>query len=587
MSLVISGRSVVLPSIVRSMGSMSWNHTGAWRNLRPRYQGKVAPCSEACPAGEDIARIEYLVREGALEEAWRRIREENPFPGVCGRVCPHPCESACNRREFDKPVSINSIERHLADFAWNKGFVASPITTPPSGKRVAVVGAGPAGLAASVFLRRLGHVVDLYDAREEAGGMLRYAIPEYRLPRDVLAWEVGLVLSEGVRFHPRRHFGQDLVWEEFSGFDAVFLALGAWTPSALDVDGQEFSRDGLELLEAVRRGRHPRVEGAVAVIGGGDTAIDVARTILRLGANPVIYYRRRREDMPALSAEVHEADEEGIPIRTLLAPERIEAGAEGMLRLVLTPMLSVAAEGGGRARAIPAGAPPEKVDVTAVFTAIGAKPSNSVGNDAVESSRSEAAGFHIRRLVPGEPGAGRPTVFLGGDLVNDERTVTMAIASGKEASIAIDAELKGGDLEEVWSAVRVGRKGSVSMNFLVGGDRSQRRNHVVQFDQLNATYFRYQLREEHRRIAPEIRRVTFDEVKMPVPAAWAGREASRCFHCGLCDRCDNCHVFCPDVSVLKDLGDGSRRIDYDYCKGCGVCVAECPRSAMVLEEEPR
>lgn len=163
----------------------------------------------------------------------------------------------------------------------------------------------------------------------------------------------------------------------------------------------------------------------------------------------------------------------------------------------------------------------------------------------------------------------------------------MAIASGKEAAIAIDAELKGADLEEVWSTVRVGRKGSVSMNCLAGGDRSLRQNHVVRFEQLNTAYFRYQTREEHRRILSSVRRVRFDEVKKPVPTAWAGREASRCFHCGLCDRCDNCHVFCPDVSVLKNLRDGSRQIDYDYCKGCGVCVAECPGSAMVLEEEPR
>lgn len=587
MNLVISGKSVDLPPIARSIGTMSWNHTGAWRNLRPRYQDKVAPCSEACPAGEDIARIEHLVREGALEEAWRRIREENPFPGVCGRVCPHPCESACNRREFDKPVSINSIERYLADFAWNKGLVASAITTPASGKRVSVVGAGPAGLAAACFLRRLGHEVDLYDAREEAGGMLRYAIPEYRLPREVLAWEVGLVLSEGVRFHPGRRLGQDLDWEELSGFDAVFVALGAWTPSALGVDGQDLSRDGLELLEEVRRGRHPRVEGAVAVIGGGDTAIDVARTVLRLGAAPVIYYRRRREDMPALPEEVQEAVDEGIPILPLLAPERIEAVTEGVLRLVLAPMLSVAAEGGGRARVTPAGAPPVMVDVTAVFTAIGAKPSAGVPNVAMESSRGKAAGFHIRRLVQGEQGAGRPPVFLGGDLVNDERTVVMAIASGKEAAIAIDAELRGVDLEEAWSAVRVGRKGSVSMNRLAGGDRSRRRNHVVRFEQLNTATFHHQAREEHSRILSAVRRVGFDEVKRPVSMTQAGLEASRCFHCGVCDQCDNCHVFCPDVSVLKDLRDGSRRIDYDYCKGCGICVKECPRSAMVLEEEPR
>jgi NADPH-dependent glutamate synthase beta subunit-like oxidoreductase len=211
----------------------------------------------------------------------------------------------------------------------------------PSGKRVAVVGAGPAGLTAGYFLRRMGHGVDLFDAREEPGGLLRYAIPDYRLPAEALAWETGLILADGVKFHPQRRLGGDLGWDELGGFDAVFVAVGAWASASLGVAGEDLARDGLELLESVRRGEMPQVDGPVAVIGGGNTAVDVARTLLRLGAEPVIYYRRRVQDMPALFDEIQEATEEGIPIRPLLAPERVETGSDGSLLLHLTPMTAL------------------------------------------------------------------------------------------------------------------------------------------------------------------------------------------------------------------------------------------------------
>jgi len=576
-----------LPPFSRSADTMLWNHTGSWRFLRPRYQDKIAPCAEACPAGEDLGRVQLLAGQGAFEEAWLRIREENPLPGVCGRVCYHPCEASCNRGEYDAPVSVNSLERYLADHAWRQGLTPPPLDVPASGKRVAVVGAGPAGLTAAHFLRHLGHEVDLFDAREEPGGMLRYAIPEYRLPADALGWEVGLVLADGVRFHPGRRLGQDLEWEDLGGHDAVFLATGHWTPARLGVAGEDLAQDGLALLEAVRRGERPEVHGSVAVVGGGNTALDVARTLLRLGAQPTVYYRRRLEDMPALPDELEEAREEGIPIRTLLAPATLEGlGGDG-LRLTLSTMASLEAEDGGRPRVVPSGHPDVTLEVAAVFAAIGARPSPGLPPDAADPEAWEAVGLHLKRLAPRGEWAARPPVFLGGDLVNERKAVVTAIASGKEAAVVIDAGLRGRKAGEAWPAIRVGRKGAVSLNRFAGGDRTLQQDHVVRFEELNTSYFQYLERRERPRITLEERRSGFDEVKLRISGSMAIKEAERCFHCGLCDHCDNCYLFCPEVSVLRDLRAGSREVDYDYCKGCGVCVVECPRNAMVLEEEPR
>ncbi|MDW7708838.1 MAG: FAD-dependent oxidoreductase [Deferrisomatales bacterium] len=576
-----------LPLCSRSADTMLWNRTGSWRFLRPRYQDKTAPCSEACPAGEDVARVQLLAGQGAFEEAWVRIREENPFPGVCGRVCYHPCEGSCNRGEYDAPVSVSSLERFLADHARRRGAAPPPLEAPSTGRRVAVVGAGPAGLTAAWFLRRWGHEVELFDAREEPGGLLRYAIPEYRLPTDVLGWETAMVLADGVRFHPGRTLGEDLAWDDLAGHDAVFLALGHWTPAPLGVEGEDLARDGLALLEAVRRGNTPAVRGPVAVVGGGNTALDVARTLLRLGAEPTVYYRRRLEDMPALPDEKEELREEGIPIRTLLAPRGIAARKGGGLRLALSTMAVLEGEEGGRPRVVPSGHPDVLADVEAVYAAIGARPSPGLPAGASDLGGWSPVGVHLRKVMPRGEWASRPPVFVGGDLVNDRKAVVTAIASGKEAAIAIDSLLRGRDSAEAWPAIRVGRKGAVSLNRFSGGDRTLRQDHVVRYEELNTTYFQYLERRERPRITLEERRTGFDQVRMRIAASMALKEAERCFHCGLCDHCDNCYLFCPDVSVLRDLRAGSREIDYGYCKGCGVCVVECPRNAMVLEEEPR
>ena len=570
-----------MPIFSRSADSMEWNKTGSWRFLRPRYLDKDAPCSAACPAAEDIPLVELLAARGDFAAAWQRIREENPFPAVCGRVCFHPCEKACNRSEYDAPVAINCLERHIADSARRQNLKPLSPSVSETGKRVAVIGAGPAGLTAAWLLRRLGHAVDLFDSRPEPGGLLRYAIPSYRLPTDVLAWEVDLVLAQGVHFHSGRTLGANLQWHELDTFDGVFLAIGAWNSNPLGINGEQLADDGLRFLEEVREGRSPAVSGPVAVIGGGNTAKDVARTLLRLGAEPTIYYRRRLEDLPALAEEVHETTEEGIPIKPLLAPRSL-TGDPGHLQLTLMRM-QVIEDGqadGGKARVSPVAGGEETIQVNAVFTAIGFQASNGL-----PVGTTSPIGVWLQRLqVDQSPNL---PVLMGGDLVNDNRTVVTAIASGKAAAMVIDSLLNKHSPEKRLKTGQVGELGALSLNRLFGGDRGDRQQHVVKFSELNTIYFRYQPRTEHAGLTLQERRTSFDEVQMRISTAMAMTEAERCFRCGLCDQCDNCYLFCPDMSVIRELSQQGRHIDFDYCKGCGVCVVECPRNAMILEEEPR
>ncbi len=570
-----------MPMMSRSSGTMEWNQTGSWRYLRPRYLDKDAPCSAACPAGEDIPLVELLASQGEFAEAWHRIREENPLTAVCGRVCYHPCERACNRKDYDNAVAINTLERHLAEHARRTGLKPRVTVTPETGRRIAVVGAGPAGLTAAWQLRRQGHAVTLFDAREEAGGMLRYAIPAFRLPTDVLDWEIGFIIDAGVTFHPGRRLGDNLGWDELNNFDAVFLAIGAWLPNALGVEGEKLASDGLEFLEAIRRGKAPQLSGPVAIVGGGNTAMDVARTLLRLGAEPTIYYRRRMEDLPALQEELQEVLDEGIRITPLRSPLGLTAAKDGV-QLHLTPMQALEAGADGRAKIAPSGDAAETVTVKAVFTAIGY--SDSPG---LPAGKMVPVTTYLKRFDADDANLVQVPVFIGGDLANDNRTVVTAIASGKAAAVIIDAVIADRTFTETIIGGQIGDHGTLSLNRMSRGDRSLRQRHVVGFDELNTIYFRYRARLKEPHITLEERRTSFDEVTMRISSAMAMSEAERCFRCGLCDQCDNCYLFCPDMSVTRNLADQTRDINYDYCKGCGVCVVECPRNAMVLIEEPR
>ncbi|MGE5800409.1 MAG: FAD-dependent oxidoreductase [Syntrophaceae bacterium] len=568
----------------RSTLSTEANKTGSWRYLRPRYEEKTAPCSAACPAGEDIGRIEMLTTQGLFKEAWETILRENPFPGVCGRVCFHPCEGVCNRGEFDNPIAIHSLERFLADTAERDDLKPLLERLPPRPERVAIAGAGPSGLAAARFLTQLGYSCDVFEASAEAGGILRWGIPLYRLPLVALRREIAQIGAQGVRIHTGKPITADVLKDLERSYQAVYLACGHARTTALHVPGEEVYGvgDGLKFLAKIRNGEKPPVTGVSAVIGGGNTAVDVARSIVRLGGEALILYRRRRQDMPAFGDEVQMALEEGVKLTELVAPAGIKK--DGGRCVVTLRQMKVTGEEGGRGRVEPDGDKTIEVVVDRLFKATGAEASEGWHNPPA-AGKGLLSLSHCSLVIPD----GRPAVAYGGDVTNDIKSVVHAVASGKQAAIALDTLFREGPdavLPKI-EACTVGSGPSLSMEVYMGGERRLRNRHVVSYAEINKDYFRYAPRMTQPRLVREERVRTFTEIDLRVSGNIAMREAERCFNCGLCNQCDNCHLFCPDLSVIHDQSAQGRHINYDYCKGCGLCVVECPRNAMTLEEEIR
>ena len=569
--------------ISRSYLSTESNKTGSWRFLRPRYEEKTAPCSVACPAGEDIGRIEMLTAEGRFHEAWETVLRENPFPGICGRVCYHPCEHVCNRGEFDEPVAVHILERFLADAAARFELKPSIERRTPRTEKIAVVGSGPSGLAVAYFLARLGYQAEVFETMPEPGGVLRWGIPLYRLPLSVLNQELTLIRELGVRIHCDREVSPESLGATGSGYDALVLGCGHSRSLDLKIPGENLKgvEDGLRFLGRIRRGETPALQGTVAVIGGGNTAMDVARSAARLGARSVVIYRRRRQDMPAFAEEVEMALAEGVELHELETPVAIRRRG-GRLGVTIQAMRVAGEDSRGRARVEPASGKTREMEVERLFLVVGA---TTVAEWQDPPPQGRGVLSLCNSLLVHEPG--HPVLVFGGDLVAETKSVVHAVASGKEAAMALDRLFRDG-LEAVrpgLQACLVGGGPSLSMEMYLNGPRSSRNHRIVQYDDLNTDHFRFAPRIVEPRLLRQERLRSFAEIVLRIGANVAIREAERCFNCGLCNDCDNCQLFCPDLAVICDRKAGSRSINYDYCKGCGLCVVECPRNAMVLEEE--
>ncbi len=576
-------RTVSLPPLLisRSRITTEGNRTGTWRFLRPAYAEGTAPCSAACPAGADLPRMAMLAAKGRIREAVDGMLLENPFPSVCGRVCFHPCERVCNRRELDAAVAIHEIERFLGDTALAES-TPLPDPGPDSGRRVAVAGAGPAGLAAAYFLRILGHDCDVFEADREPGGILRWGIPRYRLPESVLSAEIGRIVAMGARIHCRRPITADFLDTAGKDYDAIVVGCGLGRSISLKVPGGDLAEDGLAFLHQLRDGAVRSAPATAAVIGGGNTAIDVARSLVRLGTEVTVIYRRRAEDMPAFGHEVDAALAEGVRLETLRAPIRIEPSGD-RLSLTLARMRPEIREGDRRARVVPDGDRTENQTVDAVFAAIGAEPAVPW----LVPSRAAPGRLDLDRLTLV---AGTVPVVFGGDLTNPVGSVPDAVASGKGAAMALDTLLERGPetIADRLTACRVGPGPALSMEIYRGGERSRRGREVVPADRINFDAFAPSPRLEAPTVVPEDRANRFSEVTRTLDPASARTEAARCFNCGICTDCDICFRFCPEMAIHRngsEDGISGRWIHLDYCKGCGICVAECPRSAMRLEEE--
>ncbi len=535
-------------AITLDVGSSLANKTGSWRVSRPLYVDRLPPCNAACPAGEDIQGWLYHAESCDYEAALRALTQNNPLPAIMGRVCYHPCQVACNRGKLDEAVGINSIERFLGDEAILRGWkLAAPAAD--SGKRVLVVGAGPSGLSAAYHLRRLGHRVTLVEAGPFAGGMMRFGIPKYRLPRDVLDAEVQRIVDMGVELVLNRKVSDIRATMREGGFDAAFLAVGAHIGKRAYIPAGEAARmlDAVSVLRGMEGEDKPMLGRRVVVYGGGNTALDVARTAKRLGATEaIIVYRRTREKMPAHDFEVEEALQEGVLIKWLSTIRNM--ADEGTLTV---EKMTLDASGFPQ----PTGEL-ETLEADSLVLALGQDVDLSLLENvpglAIKSGTVEVG----PNMMTGYSG-----IFAGGDMVPSERTVTVAVGHGKKAARHIDGWLRG-------TAYAPPPK-----------------HEVAEFAKLNPWYYADAPHMVRPRLDLARRTSTFDEVVSGLDETNALFEARRCLSCGNCFECDNCYGVCPDNAVIK-LGPGKRfEFNYDYCKGCGICVSECPCGAIKMVPE--
>ena len=569
-----------MPMISVSLGNMDWNKTGAWRAQRPFYEDKTSPCSAACPAGNDVAGFIQKITEEDFEGAWNLIQNENPFPGVCGRVCFHPCESKCNRRDYDEPIAIHALERFVSDFASNLDRKTKK-TLGARKEKVAVIGSGPAGMSCAYHLAKLDYDVTVFESSSMTGGMLRTGIPSYRLPKDVLDREISNVQELGVEIRTGIPFGEDLNLDGLKNYQAIFIATGAHRGRNLRIPGEKrkgvFS--GLDLLKKINLGKKVTLGDKIAIIGGGNTAIDVARSVIRLGKKATILYRRSKEEMPAFEEEMVEALEEGVKIRYLVNPVRVQQ-KDSLHRLECLRMELGEKDESDRRKPVPIPGSNFFFEADNVIIAAGEEVELSFLPKGLEKKEGIV-------LTQRDGSTEVKGIFAGGDLASNQRTVAHAIGSGKKAALAIDCYLNGKNSEETLRQILIGEGPSISMFKYLHPQERLMNPHVVTFDELNTDYFEPSRRQRETKGPIKKRIKGFGEVTSGLTEGVALDEAERCFSCGTCVGCENCYVFCPDASIIKIGEVLSHQVDYDFCKGCGICFSECPRGVISLKEEAR
>lgn len=591
-SALAAGAVAEIPTIWTTGWTDVFN-TGTWRAATPVHEWRPSPCHVDCPIGNAIPRWIKPIGEGAYHEAWLALVETNPFPAVTGRVCHHPCEGHCNREVLEAVVGINGLEHFLGDRALEEGW-ALPAPGEEQGKRVAVVGGGPAGLSCAYHLRRLGYEVTVFEARAELGGLLRYGIPEYRLAASVVDGEIRRILDMGAEARTDAPVVDAAGLEALEAeFDAVFLAVGAQQAKTLPhlEDGAGAGRvlDGLEYLRRCTEGAARELGERMVVVGGGSAAMDVARSARRLGHQVSVVALETRAVMPALPEEIEQALEEGVALFDGAMVSSVEAAAaataveaataapeapvDACLTLRCVKVMLDPAAPAGVLRPVPVGGGEFTLAADVIVTAIGQDPDLSSYGDGLSVERA------VLTVDATTLATSRPGIFAGGDVASTARFVSEAVGAGRRAAYGI-AEYLGHPEAQM--------------------PRRPLLEEAVNRTEVNPFYFELAERRE-RAVAPAAERLAgFTETVSAYAEAEAAAEARRCMSCGLCVECDNCFVFCPDMAVQKKTDDATAgasgpisdsgpfyTVLDQYCKGCGLCVTECPRGAVRLEQVTR
>ncbi|MFP5397965.1 MAG: FAD-dependent oxidoreductase [Gammaproteobacteria bacterium] len=538
-------------------GSTEVFKTGTWRAALPRHIRAPSPCHQACPVNGDIAEWIGLARTRQWRAAWDVLTRHNPFPAIAGRICHHPCESACNRAGHDEALSICKLERFVGDTAITEGWAFAPPAVERDG-HVAVVGGGPAGLSAAFQLRRRGWRVTLYEAGAELGGLMRHGIPSYRLARDVLDAEIARIVALGVELRCHTVLaGPDDLQRLRETHDAVFVATGAARPKRLpQLDYRRpWVVDGAGYLAAANAGTPPALGRRVVVVGGGSAAIDAARSARRAGHAVTLLALESRSQMPAQREEVDEALDEGI---ALVDAAMLDAAtwSDGALRLDCVRVRFEPGAERGRFSVSRVDGSGFAIAADAVITSIGADPDLKVFGDALPAQGALLAA-DARTQATAQAG-----VWAGGDVASMARFVTEAVGMGKRAALAIHRQLLGEAAPEVDAEA------------------------VVPLAAIATWYHAPAPRAAARTLPAAARLAAGAEVQLGLEIEQALAEGERCFSCGTCIECDNCVVVCPDLAVRRADGGGYEVLG-DYCKGCGLCVRECPTGSMKMLEETR
>lgn len=521
--------------------------TGSIRSQRPLYTDFLPPCNQGCPAGENIQAWLALAQSGQYKAAWEKLTEENPMAAIHGRVCYHPCETACNRNALDTTVSIHAVERFLGDLANTEGW-AFQVPAQKSGKRILIIGAGPSGLSAAYHLARLGHTVSIFEAGPVAGGMMNFGIPAYRLPRNILQAEIQRILDMGVSLRLNYKVGDVLAEKEKGHFDAVFIAIGAHIGRKTDIPARDAGKilDAVSFLKEVEMGIKPHIGRRVAIYGGGNTAMDAARVAKRLGAEEaLIIYRRDREHMPAHDFEADEALSEGIKIHWLRSIKNLDSSSITVEKMDLVD-----------GKPVPTGQF-ETLEADSLILALGQETETDFlkGISGIQF-KSDGTVEVDPHMMTGHPG-----IFAGGDMVPSDRSVTIATGHGKKAARNIDAWLKGTQYHKTPN------------------------NAVVSIEQLQVWFRTQAPARQQTHLEPEKAMGGFDEIVAGLTESEARYEAQRCLSCGNCFECDGCFGACPEGAIIK-LGPGNRyKFDYTLCTGCGVCSEQCPCHAIEMIPE--